>query len=297
MLRRAGALRSPSNWHTPQFEPVAEPGAERALAAALLGRPARRVTLSFVDAGAPFATACREQAAAAGRRMLTRTVERSPYLDIAGDWDDFVRARLSADRRRTMGTRRRRLMAAGALALEVSDGRIELERRLAEGYDVEARSWKGAAGTAINSRPETRRFYDELARWAADRGVLRLVFLRVEGRAAAFEFTLQDRGVHYMLKGGYDPAYARGAPGTILRAEMLARAFAYGFERYEFLGQDEPWKRLWTDACHERAVVHLFAGSAGRLEWAAHAYGRPAAERVRALAAGARSTRASVRGE
>ena len=37
---------------------------------------------------------------------------------------------------------------------------------------MEALGWKGEADTAILSRPETRRFYEELARWASARGLL-----------------------------------------------------------------------------------------------------------------------------
>jgi CelD/BcsL family acetyltransferase involved in cellulose biosynthesis len=291
MQRRAGALVAPSNWHTPQFDAVAEPGAEGELAAMLLGRRARHVTLAFVDPAAPLVAALRAHGGAAGRRLLLRTVERSPYLPISGNWDDFERARLSGDRRRTIGTRRRRLQDMGALGLEVSDGRVDLARRLVEVFGVEARSWKGEAGTAIGARPDTRRFYTELASWAAERGFLRLAFLRVDDRPAAFDLSLEDRGVHYMLKSSYDPAFARGAPGLVLRAEMLARAFGQGLKRYEFLGQDEPWKLLWTDECRDVAVVHAFAGATGALEWAAHAYGRPAAERGLAVAAGARAGR------
>lgn len=285
MARRAGALMALANWHTPLFGALAEPGAEACLAEALLARRARFLKLAFVDPEAPFIAACREQAADMGRPVVARTIERSPYLRIEGGWDDFQQSRLSADRRRTLRNRRRRLMGQGALALEVNDGRADLGRRLEEGFEVEARSWKGDAGTAIGSRPETRRFYSDLAHWAAGRGSLRLAFLRVEGRPVAFEFAIEDGRVHYMLKGGYDRAHARAAPGTLLRVEMLARAFARGLERYEFLGQEEPWKREWTDTSHERAVVQVFGGGGmGRIEWAARTYGRPPAERIRALA-------------
>jgi CelD/BcsL family acetyltransferase involved in cellulose biosynthesis len=284
MLRRAGALTSPSNWHTPLFGAVAEPGAEAPLAEALLARRTRFAKLAFVDPEAPFVVACRERAAALGRPLLTRTIERSPYVPVEGTWDDFERSRLSGDGRSTLRNRRRRLMAEGALAVEVTGGQTDLGRRLEEGFEVEARSWKGEAGTAIDSRPDTRRFYTQIARWAADRGFLQLAFLRVEGRPVAFELGIEDGGACYTLKGGYDRAFAHGAPGRLLLVELLARTFAHGLERYEFLGQEEPWKQEWTDTCRERAVVQVFGGGwMGRLERAVRVYGRPPAERIRAL--------------
>src|SRR5207247_10269646 len=67
--------------------------------------------------------------------------------------------------------------------LEVVDGSERLDELLEEGFRVEASGWKSRAGTAIASRPDTRRFYTDVARWASDRGWLRLAFLRLGGRA------------------------------------------------------------------------------------------------------------------
>lgn len=278
MARRAGALTSLSNWHTPVFGATAEPCAEPELARRLLDRGARRVALGMIDADAPLVAACR------GARVLARTMQRSPYLTIAGTWDEFVRNRVSSNRRHDLRRRRRRLAERGEVALEISAG-DDLDRRLDEGFALEARSWKGGTGTAIASRPETRRFYADVARWAAGRGELVLAFLRVDGRPVAFDLTLEARGVHYGLKTGYDPDYRRFAPGLLLRAEMLARAFGHGLQVVEFCGDAVPWKLEWTQTWHERVQVQAFApGIAGRLDCAAQAYGRPLARRVLARA-------------
>ena len=47
------------------------------------------------------------------------------------------------------------------MELEITDGSADLERLLQEVLTVEASGWKGEAGTAIASRPETRSFYEE----------------------------------------------------------------------------------------------------------------------------------------
>jgi CelD/BcsL family acetyltransferase involved in cellulose biosynthesis len=152
---------------------------------------------------------------------------------------------------------------------------------LEDGVRVEAAGWKGQRGSAIASQSATLCFYRELAHWAADRGVLRLALLRVGGRAIAFDFALEDAGVHALLKTGFDPAYGKWAPGMLLRQEMLRRAFAVGLRRYDFLGADEPWKLEWTSATRERSLVQVFARSmSGRVTWNAYARGRPLAKRV-----------------
>jgi CelD/BcsL family acetyltransferase involved in cellulose biosynthesis len=182
---------------------------------------------------------------------------------------------------RELRRRRRRLGEQGAVALEVVDGRDRLDELLDDGLRVEALGWKGARGTAIASHRATRQFYRDVAHWAAARGWLRLAFLRLDGRAIAFDYAIEDGQVHYLLKTGYDPAYRAFAPGLQIREEMLARAFAGGLSRYEFLGDAADWKLEWANRARELELVQGFARSLpGAVDWAAFAFGRPLAKRA-----------------
>src|SRR5262249_17271123 len=146
--------------------------------------------------------------------------------------------RLSAKRLREIRRRRRLLEAEGKLSLQIVDGSERLEEVLEEGFRVEAAGGKGAAGAGVISRPPTAQFYNEVGRRAPPRGMLGLAFLRLDGCPLAFDYCLEEGGVHYLVKIGYNPDYARFGPGLIMRYEMLARAFRTGLRSYEFLGQD-----------------------------------------------------------
>ena len=274
--RQGNVLKSTANAATEMFEPVVQDAeAARALASAVFARGARRVALLCLSPDAPGLLALRAVAPATGYRMVERTLQRSPFLGTHGDWAAYE-AGLDGKLRREIRRRRRLLEAAGRLSLEVADGTERLDHLLDEGFRVEAAAWKGSAGTSIASRLETQAFYLEAARWAAGRGYLRLGFLRLDGRALAFDYCVEDAGVHYLMKTGYDPAHRTFGPGIIMRHEMIARAFSSGLRSYEFLGHDEPWKLRWTDARRERRFVVAFAPSlAGRLDWAAFAHARP----------------------
>ena len=282
--RARGDLIAPANWHTPAFALLADGDDARAeLAAKLFRGGARRVTLSFVRVDRTDAPAVRDAARAARHTMLERTIERSPYVALDGDWTDYELG-LGKKFLKELGRRRRLLEREGELELSIEDGTERLDALLDEGFAVEAAAWKGARGTAIASDAPTSGFYREVARWAAGRGWLRLAFLRLNGRAIAFDYAIEVDGVHYLLKTGYDPAYRKLGPGKLLRYEMIARAFADACASYEFLGADEPWKLEWTRTCRQLIRIDAFAPSlGGRVEHAAFAYGRPLAKRILAL--------------
>ncbi len=283
--RRGGRVASPTNPHSPGFCLLAEDDTvRRALADALMRGRTRRVTLGYLAADGSGAGAGLDEslqaARAAGRLLVTRPMLRSPYIRIEGDWPAYTEV-VGAHKLSEMRRRRRRLERLGKLAVDLQDGREQLDELLAEGWQVEGSSWKGQRGTAVASHADTREFYGAVARWAAARGWLRLAFLRLDGQPLAFDYGIETNGVHYLLKTGYDPAWRTYGPGVLLRHEMIARAFTLRLERYELLGADDPWKADWTDTAHQLTALRVFSRSpAGLAGWAAWAHGRPAAKRL-----------------
>jgi CelD/BcsL family acetyltransferase involved in cellulose biosynthesis len=282
LVRRRGAFASPTNWHTPDFRLVAEDAdAKRALVETVFSARRRRVSLGFLDQA--DVDASRQVAEAMGYRLLERTLENPPYVPTDGDREAYER---SLDRHVVSETRRRRrrLTEQGEVAFEVEDGRARLDELLEEGFRVEASGWKREAGTAIVSRAETQRFYTEVARFCAERGWLRLAFLRLNRRPLAFQFLLDYGDVVSQLKGGFDEEYRKYAPGTLLLQDVIARAFENETKSYEFLGAEEAFKLEWATGRRERKLLQAFAPSlAGLVDRMAFAYGRPVAKRALAF--------------
>jgi CelD/BcsL family acetyltransferase involved in cellulose biosynthesis len=284
LARTHGRLESPTNWHTPAFSALAE---DEATLAELVGRvflqrpPSVRV--GFIDPEDPFAASLREAARRTRYSVLERTLVRSPFLDIEGDWEAYERS-LSKNVRNDVGRRLRRLSEEGKVTFEVADGSERLDELLEEGFAIEAAGWKGKGRTAIASDGRTSGFYHEVARWAARRGTLRLGFLRLDRRPIAFLYDLEENGVHYYLKGGYDPDLGRFSPSKVLLHLMVRRAFEQGLKRYEFLGGDDSYKLQWARRTRDALQLEAFARTPrGLAERSAYAYARPVARRLRAM--------------
>jgi CelD/BcsL family acetyltransferase involved in cellulose biosynthesis len=277
VLERRGTVRSATNWHTPAYGPVAEDdAAAEELFAALFRTGPRRVDLSFVASE----SAERLRAAAGRRSFASRVVQRSPYVAIEGDWESYLGG-LSRNVRGNLGRRRRRIAERGELAVEVFEGGGALPALLRESFQLEASGWKGEQSKAILSSPETLRFYERLAGWAAEVGMLRLALLRLDGRTIAFNLSLEAEGRHYLLKLGHDASLDDLSPGTVLTGAMIERAFALGLKSYEFLGGPDPYKLRWTSACHDFVRAQAFAGSpSGALDRFVQTRGRAVTRRL-----------------
>jgi CelD/BcsL family acetyltransferase involved in cellulose biosynthesis len=283
-VERHGVFRSPTTPETPEFGILADgETASQALAHALIAKRPRRIDLGFLEPSGIGFRSVRAAAKQVGYRPLTSLQLHPPYITIDGDWAGYEH-RLGTRRLREFRRRRRRLAELGPLSVQVSNGQERLEELLEEGFEVEGSGWKQAQGTAIKMRPSMFQFYTEVARWAAERGWLRLGFLRLAGHAIAFDFALEQAGIHYLVKTGYDEAYSSLAPGLLLRHEMIARAFALGIRRYDFLGTDAGWKLPWAVGVSDRVRLQCFAPTLpGIVDHAAFVHVRPVYRRVRGI--------------
>lgn len=287
-------IETPSNSETPFAGALAvDPASASAIAAELFARGHRRITLWPVERGDVTLDACARAGSERGYSSVARVIGRAPYIAIEGDWDDYrktVGRKVLSEIRR----RRRRLAGGGAVTLDVNEGLGDHAALLAEGLRLEAAGWKGSRGTAIAARPPARAFYSSMADWAAREGILRLAFLRLDGRPIAFDLALEDDGVHYLLKTSYDPELRSFGPGSMLRHDMIERAFATRLRRYELLGTDEPWKHTWADRFRDQLLVRFFAPSlTGAVDKAVHSYVKPFGARL-LLRLGLRERRGSI---
>jgi CelD/BcsL family acetyltransferase involved in cellulose biosynthesis len=260
MQQSKGVSQSLTNEDTPLFGFLAlDETAMKALARALFSEKPGRIDLSFLSPVDTNTADVLEAANEARYRVFTEYIPAAPYVATDMSWQDYesgLRRKFRSELRR----RRRRLEEEGNLELEIFNGSTKLGELLEEGFRVEGSGWKGDYGTSINSSPRLKRFYTEVAHWAAGRGWLKLAYLRLNGRTLAFDLCFEVNNTHYLLKTGYDAEYSKSAPGMILRYLMLRRAFCGELDTYDFLGAGyNPWKQEWTSTQQERLFLRVFA--------------------------------------
>ena len=87
--------------------------------------------------------------------------------------------------------------------------------------------------------------------------MLRIGLLRIGDTPVAMQLGVEWGGRFWLLKIGYDEAFSRCSPGSLLMVEMVRRAAGRGLTSYELLGVSEQWTRMWTR--RERPCVSLRA--------------------------------------
>jgi CelD/BcsL family acetyltransferase involved in cellulose biosynthesis len=264
----ARLLRALSDDHSQRFDLLVDPAHADEAARALVRHLQRArdwdaVELqSILDIGAAAHTLV-AAAAAAGFPVGEWRSMTSPYLPLPSTTAALDKQQGSKFRG-NLRRRAKKLEAdVGPIALERVDGSglsaVELDALLAEGFALEAAGWKGDAGTAIACNPPLRARYAALAHAFAARGQLACYFLRTGARRVAFHFALADADTYYLLKPGFDPTLSSYGLGHLLVDAVARDLIARGLGELDFLGDDMPWKRDWTDTVRPQRFRYLFA--------------------------------------
>jgi CelD/BcsL family acetyltransferase involved in cellulose biosynthesis len=264
VFRRHGTrMRSAANAHSPWFTVLADgPESRRAVFGAVLGDRPAQLELARLQGHGDDEHALLEEAAAHGYRVLRTHLERAPFVLVDRDWTSYSRTHPGAKEIKDLRRRGRRLAELGSVSFEwLAPDPGTVDRLLADGLGVEASGWKHRAGSSILSTPALTTFYKDIGRWAAERGWLRLGFIRLDNRPVAFDYALESHGLIALLKGGYVEELARVGPGILLLHNELERAFAANVDEIDLLGGSEPYKLRW--ACGTRPSLSLAAFAPG----------------------------------
>lgn len=121
--------------------------------------------------------------------------------------------------------------------------------------EVDAKSWKQSAGTAMTSDERQKRMYTSaMTAMASGRNWLGAV-LWLNDRPIAFIWGLVDRNVFIDDKESYDEEYKKHGPGNVLKMRFLTELVERGISVLDYGGTAEAHKARWIEDAYSRHEV------------------------------------------
>ena len=217
-----------SGWTHP-FAPLGIPLVDRDEPAAIIG-----AVLADIEAGAqpklmllpylatdgPFAAALTAAVAARGGRSAEFGRHVRALLAPGDARDDYLTRAMGAKKRKELRRQRRRLAESGTVAFESSDEFAKVIPTLHDFLDLEAKGWKGRAGTAAAQQRVVRAFIENAVTALAAEDKAIIIRLAHAGRAIAAGIVLRSGNGAWFWKIAYDEEMASASPGTQLALEL-----------------------------------------------------------------------------
>jgi CelD/BcsL family acetyltransferase involved in cellulose biosynthesis len=212
---------------------------------------------------------------------------RAAMIDLAGSWDTYWESRKQDhNRRRNVERCERRLSEAGCITFEryrpaglcgnESEPRWDL---FDECVSLARRSWQsGLTEGNTLSHPDVLPLLRDAHQAAAQAGALDMSLLRLNDQPLAFSYGYHYRGNFDLLRIGFDPDWAKLAPGNALWTRLIRDSFqrkdrvidlgptCLDFKKF-WLTRVEPSFRLlrytWSPRSQVLRVTRLLRGRAG----------------------------------
>lgn len=147
------------------------------------------------------------------RALLAPAAMRAGYLERSID----------GKKRKELRRQRKRLADGGTVTFIETIEAPAIARALDDFLDLEARGWKGRAGTAARCQGEIGRFVEKAVTALARDGKARISRLCVNDQAIAALVTLYSGAAAWCWKIAYDESRARWSPGVQLLIEVTER--------------------------------------------------------------------------
>jgi CelD/BcsL family acetyltransferase involved in cellulose biosynthesis len=226
----------------------------RALAG-VIGRERWMLELGRVAAGGALAFELSRALQEGSWTCRAAQSETCPFIPLAGHtWDSYLATLGSAHRynvqRRLRNLQRRYRVELACVTTEAERGPA-LSRLIA----LHEARWRGRGRSEAFCSPSLVAFHHDFTRRALERGWLRLLELRLDGRPAAALYGLRYRGTFSFYQSGFDPAFAKDSVGLAMMALAIQGALDEGAAEYDLLHGDESYKSLW--AREARALTNL----------------------------------------
>jgi CelD/BcsL family acetyltransferase involved in cellulose biosynthesis len=176
--------------------------------------------------------------------IRSTTTAGGPSVALDDSWREPA-AHLVPDRRRDMKRTWRKANEAGTVRVEVLIPGEDLEHHFEALVHLEARGWKGEAGTALAESGGERASLREYLTSPAVRHRVCVARMSIEDQLVAIDMGVTAGDRLWGLKGAYDETFRSVSPGLHLQEAMLRFAAETGHTHFEFMGETSRVKEMW----------------------------------------------------
>jgi len=237
------------------FDPVARADCMETMSAALIHAAADHTFIWLPLVTLDFTQRVLKPALAdlSPRHLLRKRTPRFLIgLDRFANAQDFQERVFGPKTRQSLRRKERKLHDAGEVSISFLEDPSLITPWLRKIMEVELASWKGERGVGIFRSAPLRSFYHLLLENLAANNRLRLAIMTLGDRLAAYEIGLLGPDTYCMHSTSFDPEFAPFSPGRLLMLRSIERCMEEKRHVYDFMQNDQEFKRQMST--HESSL-------------------------------------------
>ncbi len=191
------------------------------------------------------------------RPFQSKISQVCPYIPLPDQIDDFYSS-LSRNMRNTIKRRKRNLFKKyDKVELVAWKNPGDIEDAMERLFALHGIRWKVVKHKGNLTRSDVRKFHKKIAGTFLNSDMLRLYFLRVQGKDVAALYIFKYNNKLFYYQGGWDPEWSKDRVGSILTNLVIEDAINKGYSEYDFLRGTELYKTRLTDKKREEIDIFI----------------------------------------
>jgi CelD/BcsL family acetyltransferase involved in cellulose biosynthesis len=180
-----------------------------------------------------------------------------PYIPLPTRIEDF-HSSLSRNKRNTIKRRRRNLHKKyEGFEFVTWKNPDDIDDAMERLFELHEKRWMVVKHKGNFIRNDVREFHKKIARILLGFDMLRLYFLRIQGKDVATLYTFKYNNKLFYYQGGWSPEWSRDHVGSILTNLVIEDAINKGYSEYDFLRGTEDYKTRLTDKKREEIDIFI----------------------------------------
>ncbi|OHB88416.1 MAG: hypothetical protein A3D13_02990 [Planctomycetes bacterium RIFCSPHIGHO2_02_FULL_40_12] len=180
-----------------------------------------------------------------------------PYIPLPTRIEDF-HSSLSGNMRNTIKRKRRSLHKKyNGFELVIWENPDEINDAMERLFELHEKRWRVVKHKGNFIKNDVRKFHKKIAGLFLHSDMLRLYFLRVQGKDVATLYTFKYNDKLFYYQGGWDPEFSEDRVGNILTNLVIEEAINKGYSEYDFLRGTESYKTQLTDKMREDIDIFI----------------------------------------
>lgn len=193
-------------------------------------------------------------------RVLTVPGEVSPYLPLAGSWDELIASKPKKFRYK-LRKRAESLINSNSLRMRWFD-KPENHSELFNAIQVvEENSWKKDAGVSIFEKDKEERYHESLLPDLLSKKALFANVLFHDNLPIAYNLCCVWNGWIGQMKTSFDTRFSDLSPGALVIDLAIQHAFQLNASEFDFLGDKDRHKLAWTKKVRGHTDYFLYLRS------------------------------------
>lgn len=236
------------------------------------------VELDGIDQSDPSLQSLIEWLKSHGHRIHVRQRTNGWRLKLPGTWEEYL-AKVSRGRRVRIRQIVKRQFETGRAVAHIANSEESYRRGWQIFCDLHQRRRISLGEKGCLASDRFADFHAEISRRFFEAGRLRLHWVELEGVPVAVDYAFTGDQTVFCYQSGLNPQYLDEQPGWLDWADSIRQAIEQGYQAFDFMRGDEPYKSIWRAepipllevrvvARHTSAVIrdHLWhAGQSARV--------------------------------